>query len=243
MATLKVSLRDDRYHPDLRPEMRSTLLSWVREFFNMKSRDAFHLSAWVLDTVLSRKTVQRDRLQLLGVTCAMVATKFLYIKWGTVSFYCHRGAGAYTRDEILTMEPFVLNVIDWGLHSACEDLPYVHNHARIQSLRLGEGESRRLENMSSLLSDTVSLYENTRFSNAELSLAVVLLACEIEGVDASTVREGMEGRDTFLLQWFVRSCAFVTFCGEKDWKQWFQTLYSGDAPRIRKCLAFAASEQ
>ena len=64
--------------PDVTPDMRSILVDWLIEVAQeyKLQQETLHLSVRLIDRFLSRRPVARTKLQLVGVTCMFIASKF-----------------------------------------------------------------------------------------------------------------------------------------------------------------------
>jgi len=102
---------------DINPMMRSILLDWLVEV-GMEYRltsDTLFLSAAYIDRFLSLVDVKRNRLQLVGVTAMLVASKYEEIWAPEVRDFVYISDRAYTRDQILNMEKIMLNSLRFNL--------------------------------------------------------------------------------------------------------------------------------
>ena len=63
---------------DVTPQMRAILIDWLVEVAQEYhlSAETLHLCVYYTDRFLSRTPVQRSRLQLVGITCMLLACKF-----------------------------------------------------------------------------------------------------------------------------------------------------------------------
>lgn len=102
---------------DVTPKMRGILIDWLIEVhvkFRMMPETLF-LCINIIDRFLERKTIARNKLQLLGVTSLFVASKICEIfapECRDIVYVCDK---AYTREEILRMEQTVLTVLSFNL--------------------------------------------------------------------------------------------------------------------------------
>lgn len=102
---------------DINPMMRSILLDWLVEVgqeYRLTS-DTLFLSAAYIDRFLSLVDVKRNRLQLVGVTAMLVASKYEEIYAPQVEEFCYITDNTYTREQVLDMEREVLRVLDFDL--------------------------------------------------------------------------------------------------------------------------------
>ena len=87
---------------DINPMMRSILLDWLVEVgqeYRLTS-DTLFLSAAFIDRFLSLVDVKRNRLQLVGVTCMLVASKYEEIYAPQVEEFCYITDNTYTREQV-----------------------------------------------------------------------------------------------------------------------------------------------
>jgi len=57
--------------PEINEIMRAILIDWIIDVhlrFNLR-QDTLFMTIWLIDTYLSFAFIQRDKLQLLGITC------------------------------------------------------------------------------------------------------------------------------------------------------------------------------
>jgi hypothetical protein len=81
------------------------------------SRDTAHSAVGLLDRVLSVKTFERDRLQLVATSCILIAGKVEDTEsrvpgLSLLERLCGR---LYVTDDFKTMEILVLNVLEWKI--------------------------------------------------------------------------------------------------------------------------------
>jgi cyclin A len=87
---------------DINPMMRSILLDWLVEVgqeYRLTS-DTLFLSAAYIDRFLSLVDVKRNRLQLVGVTAMLVASKYEEIYAPQVEEFCYITDNTYTREQV-----------------------------------------------------------------------------------------------------------------------------------------------
>nr|XP_043611766.1 cyclin-A1-4-like [Erigeron canadensis] len=90
---------------------RAVLVDWlvdVADGYNL-APETLHLAINYLDRYLSCNPVVIQKLQLLGVGCMMIASKYEDIRPLQVEDYCFLMAHKCTKDEVLQMESSVLN--------------------------------------------------------------------------------------------------------------------------------------
>ncbi|XP_066377369.1 cyclin-A2-1-like [Miscanthus floridulus] len=101
---------------DITKGMRGILIDWlveVSEEYKLVP-DTLYLTVYLIDRFLSRNYIERQRLQLLGITSMLVASKYEEICAPRVEEFCFITDNTYTKAEVLKMECQVLN--DLGFH-------------------------------------------------------------------------------------------------------------------------------
>ncbi|XP_022549336.1 cyclin-A2-2 isoform X1 [Brassica napus] len=102
---------------DIDPSMRRILIDWlveVSEDYNLVP-DTLYLTVNLIDRFLSNSCIERHRLQLLGATCMLIASKYEELCAPPVEEFCDITANTYTRPEVLSMEIQVLNFVQFKL--------------------------------------------------------------------------------------------------------------------------------
>lgn len=102
---------------DITPSMRGILIDWlveVSEEYKLVP-DTLYLTVNLIDRFLSHNYVEKQRLQLLGVTCTLIASKYEEICAPRVEEFCFITDNTYSRDEVLEMESKVLNFLHFQL--------------------------------------------------------------------------------------------------------------------------------
>ncbi|CAD6233712.1 unnamed protein product [Miscanthus lutarioriparius] len=99
------------------PSMRAILIDWlveVAEEYRLVP-DTLYLTVNYIDRYLSGNEIDRQRLQLLGVTCMLIAAKYEEICAPQVEEFCYITDNTYFRDEVLEMETSVLNYLKFEM--------------------------------------------------------------------------------------------------------------------------------
>ena len=107
----------DTIQRDINPTMRGILVDWlveVAEEYKLLS-DTLYLSANYIDRVLSSMSVVRSELQLVGVTCMLVAAKYEEIYAPQVEEFCYITDNTYTRTQVVDMERKILDTLRFEL--------------------------------------------------------------------------------------------------------------------------------
>jgi len=103
--------------PDISDKMRSILVDWlvdVHQKFKL-SPDTLYLTINVVDRFLSKEVIVRQKLQLVGVTSMLIASKYHEIYAPETNDFVYISDRAYSREEILKMEACVLNTLNFNV--------------------------------------------------------------------------------------------------------------------------------
>ncbi|XP_052180980.1 cyclin-A2-4-like isoform X2 [Diospyros lotus] len=102
---------------DISQSMRGILVDWlveVSEEYKLVP-DTLYLTVHFVDLFLSQNYIERQKLQLLGITCMLIASKYEEICAPRVEELCFITDNTYTREEVLKMEREVLNYLCFRL--------------------------------------------------------------------------------------------------------------------------------
>jgi cyclin A len=117
-----IALSQQKYRPDpqymtrqndINSNMRGILVDWlveVSEQYKLHTETLF-LSINYIDRFLSRNNVQRGKLQLVGITCMLVAAKYEEIYPPSVEDFVYISDNAYSREQVIAEEVKLLNAL------------------------------------------------------------------------------------------------------------------------------------
>jgi G2/mitotic-specific cyclin-B, other len=120
-----LKLLQERYTPtmymhtqsDVNPNMRRILIDWLNEVhlrFKLKV-EVLYLACHILDRYCMLEQVHKNKLQLVGVTALLIASKYEEI-WPIELRDCvYITDSAYTREEVLDMEGKILKRLNWQI--------------------------------------------------------------------------------------------------------------------------------
>jgi len=102
---------------DVNAKMREILIDWLSEVHHkFKLRlETMYLTVNLIDRFLSLRAVSRTKLQLVGCTAMLIASKYEEIYAPEVRDFVYISDRAYKRDEILMMESIMLNTLEFNL--------------------------------------------------------------------------------------------------------------------------------
>ncbi|XP_012571584.1 putative cyclin-A3-1 [Cicer arietinum] len=102
---------------DITSNMRGILVDWlveVAEEYKLLS-DTLHLAVSYIDRFLSLNRISRIKLQLLGVSAMLIASKYEEISPPHVEEFCFITDNTYDKDEVLEMETDILKALDFEM--------------------------------------------------------------------------------------------------------------------------------
>ena len=98
--------------------MRSILVDWIIQVqHHLKlCQETLYLAIGMLDLVLLRRDVDPDKLQLVGITALLVASKLEEYYPVDIKKLLHLTENSYTRVEVTHMERVLLDVLEFQVH-------------------------------------------------------------------------------------------------------------------------------
>jgi len=107
----------DDTQTEVNQQMRGILVDWLIEVadeYNLKGQTLF-LAVNFVDRVLENLKIPRTALQLIGVSCMLIACKFEEIYAPLVEDFVYITDNTYAREEILRTELVVLDTLSFDL--------------------------------------------------------------------------------------------------------------------------------
>ncbi|RID56308.1 hypothetical protein BRARA_G03515 [Brassica rapa] len=107
----------ERVQPNISASMRTILIDWlveVAEEYRLLP-ETLYLAVNCLDRYLSGNVITKQNLQLLGVSCMLIASKYEEVCVPQVESFCYITDNTYSRNELLEMESSVLNYLKFEL--------------------------------------------------------------------------------------------------------------------------------
>ena len=104
---------------DINEQMRAILIDWLIEVhyrYRLKNRTLYQI-VWIIDTYLSRHSIQRAELQLLGIASLLISCKSREIYYPQLSELIDITDGAYVKEELIKMEAHILQVLQYNIIS------------------------------------------------------------------------------------------------------------------------------
>ncbi|XP_050400045.1 cyclin-O [Patella vulgata] len=114
-----------RFHPhrclamqsEVTPGMRGLLVNWISKIHHQLAlnQDTLFLTVNIIDRILACKRLSADGLQLLGLTCLLVASKQEEVTPPEIQELFEVSTVNYSREELKTLERHVLMAIGFDL--------------------------------------------------------------------------------------------------------------------------------
>lgn len=162
---------------DVTVNMREILVDWlveVAEEYKLVS-DTLYLTIMYIDRFLSSHPLSRNKLQLLGVSCMLIASKYEEISPPHVEDFCYITDNTYTKEELVNMEKDVLKFLNFEIGT-----PTTKNFLRILTKAAHENyksPNLQLEFLCCYLAELSLLdYRCLRFLPSLLSASVIFLS-------------------------------------------------------------------
>ncbi|GLT40186.1 hypothetical protein SLA2020_143390 [Shorea laevis] len=109
----------EKVQTDVSANMRGVLVDWlveVAEEYKLIS-DTLYLTVSYVDRFLSLNAIKRQKLQLLGVSSMLIASKYEEINPPNVEDFCYITDNTYTKEEVVKMEADTLKALKFELGS------------------------------------------------------------------------------------------------------------------------------
>ncbi|XP_071081411.1 uncharacterized protein [Haliotis cracherodii] len=98
--------------------MRAVLVDWLMQVqcHERLNDDTLHLTVALIDRYICHKAPAIHEVQLLGITCVLIAAKFVERFPPEIATLCHLTDNTYTEDEVITMEIMILKTLKFDLN-------------------------------------------------------------------------------------------------------------------------------
>lgn len=158
--------------PHINERMRSILVDWLVEV-HLKFKlvpETLYLTVNIIDRYLQKSQVSRPKLQLVGVTSLLIASKYEEIyppELRDLVYICDR---AYSKNEILDMEETVLRALAYQI-----TIPSAHAFL-VRYLKAAHADKRMVQLSCYILDGTLQSYNLLHYLPSQLSAAAVFIA-------------------------------------------------------------------
>lgn len=165
---------------DIRPKMRAVLVDWLVEVIEEYRLlpETLYAAVQYLDRYLSVRSVDKQKLQLLGCACMLIAAKFEEIYMPMAGEFVYITDSAYTRQEILAMEGEVLRVLQFQVKAATS------KHFMTRFLHAaGAGKWDMTTNLTKYLCELSLLeYRFLQYRPSQITASAILIARRLQGI-------------------------------------------------------------
>ncbi|XP_053998117.1 G2/mitotic-specific cyclin-B3 [Hylaeus anthracinus] len=162
--------------------MRALLIDWmveVQESFEL-NHETLYLAVKLVDLYLTKVTVGKETLQLLGAASLFIASKYDERIPPMVEDFLYICDGAYTQRELIRMEMSVLKVVDFDL-----GIPLSYRFLR-RYARCAKVSMPTLTLARYILEYSLMDYSTIMFSDSKIAAAALLLALQMKDLGGWT---------------------------------------------------------
>lgn len=158
--------------PHINERMRAILVDWLVEV-HLKFKlvpETLYLTVNLIDRCLERMEVSRAKLQLVGVTCLLIASKYEEIyppELRDLVYICDR---AYNRQDIIAMEEKILKTLEYNI-----TIPSAHVFL-VRFLKAGHADKKIVQLSCYILDSTLQSYNLLHYLPSQLAAAAVFVA-------------------------------------------------------------------
>jgi G2/mitotic-specific cyclin-B, other len=181
---------------DINEKMRAILIDWLLEVhFKFKLLpETLYLTVNVIDRFLELRPVQRTKLQLVGVTGMLIASKFEEIYPPEVKDFVFITSKAFSHDQILAMEAKMLNALKFEV-CAPTAWVFLNRYARVGGI-----DSRTKLLAQYYTERCLQEYSMLQYSPSKQAAAALYAASlTLGGSDASWSSSDVEGYTGYCL--------------------------------------------
>lgn len=162
---------------DITIKMRAILIDWLVDVhlkFKLQA-ETLHLTINIIDRFLATTPVMRRKLQLVGVTAMLIASKYEEIYAPETADFVYISDKAYTKDEILQMEALILNVLNFEV-TVPSSLTFLQRN--LKAIRVCRGDDVKMLGHLAQYCVELALQDSSmlRFRSSERAAAACLLA-------------------------------------------------------------------
>ena len=174
---------------DINSQMREILICWLVEVadeFQLQPETLFLTKSYI-DRFLSSHRVSRNDLQLVGITCMLIASKFEEQQPPLVDDFIQMTENSYTRAQMIQYEILVLTVLKFRL-SGPNEQAFLKRYLMATALTMNDrNEFYLLMLLATYLTErTMQAIECVQFPPSLIAAASLCLALHTLGLDPWT---------------------------------------------------------
>ncbi|GKU98476.1 hypothetical protein SLEP1_g11480 [Rubroshorea leprosula] len=138
--------------------------------------DTLYLTVNYIDRYLSGNVMNRQRLQLLGVACMMIAAKYEEICAPQVEEFCYITDNTYFKEEVLEMESAVLNYLKFEMTAPTAKC-FLRRFVRAAAQEINEVPPMQLECLANYITELSLLeYSMLCYAPSLIAASAIFLA-------------------------------------------------------------------
>lgn len=160
------------HQSDINEKMRAILVDWLVEV-HLKFKlmpETMYLTVNLIDRFLEKKLVMRTKLQLVGVTAMLLASKYEELYAPEVRDFVYITDRAYTREQILAMESAMLNALEFRI-TVPTSYVFLNRY-----LKVAQADSRTTMLATYLVERTLQEYRMIAYAPSKIAAAAVNIA-------------------------------------------------------------------
>ncbi|EOA33887.1 hypothetical protein CARUB_v10021378mg [Capsella rubella] len=168
----------ERTQRDVTQTMRGILVDWLVEVSEEYTLvpDTLYLTVYLIDWFLHGNYVERQRLQLLGITCMLIASKYEEICAPRIEEFCFITDNTYTRDQVVEMESQVLKHFSFQIYTPTSKT-FLRRFLRAAQVSSYPNPSLEMEYLANYLTElTLMDYPFLKFLPSVIAASAVFLA-------------------------------------------------------------------
>jgi len=167
------------------PNMRSILVDWLIQVqHHLKlCQESLYLGIGILDLVVHRRDVDPDKLQLVGITALLVASKLEEYYPVDIKKLLHLTENSYTRVEVIHMERVLLEVLEFQVYLPSPQV-FLLRYARAA---LRSEDPQFLKTCQYLLDSHLTNSSHASLHPSTTAAAAVLASCLLYNLSSSSL--------------------------------------------------------
>ena len=165
---------------DINERMRAILIDWLVEV-HLKFKlmpQTLYLTVNLLDRFLERKVVSRQKLQLVGCTAMLLASKYEEIYAPEVRDFVYISDRAFSRNDLLHMESIMLNVLHFNL-TVPSSFMFLQRFSKI-----GQASTKTMQLASYYTERVCQEYSMLKYLPSTIAAASLMMAHQAQGLPA-----------------------------------------------------------
>lgn len=173
-------------------KMRAILIDWlcqVHHRFHLL-QETLYLTVAIIDRFLQIKTVTRNKLQLVGVTSMLIASKYEEMYAPEVADFVYITDNAYTKKDILEMEGIILHTLNFSFGK-----PLCLHFLRRNS-KAGQVDANKHTLAKYLMELTIVEYDMVQYLPSQIAAAALCLSMRL--LDNSKWTETLSHYSTYI---------------------------------------------